>query len=356
MIEDGTIIQEAYAWFVDFKVEPPTIHLRNRSTDFSSEVHDVYRFGAYIVDCPLGIVLVGGLCSRGLPSQDRDIVSIQWTNLLSDGFVQVQPLLTYADQTPLVSPLFVGHSAVWDGKGIAVVGGGAVCFSFGSNNNQHVWRLNLDLTIEGGVWKYQGRDLVETAAKKLKLTTDDTTPDFKRRTRLITPIPRRSLDSRSSFLRAMHKSTPFVIEGLDIGPCTERWTTQYLKRHVGPSRKVIIHRARERAMVFQSQERNFEYETSSFDDFMDAVAAGERQYFRALAASDHKKPANFHEDFAGIAQDFTIPSELTLISKQLHSSVLRISGPVAMWLHYDVCVTMFLTQPVFTSNDAFYYR
>ena len=289
------------------------------------------------MDCPLGTILIGGVQARRSPLKTRNIVSIRWhTHPIQDD-IQVEPLLDHLEAESMVPSLLVGHSAIWDRKGLVVVGGGATCFSFGSYNNQHVWRLRPDRTVEIGPWMHQQHDPTKKALPEAQLALGATKMDQKRTGKSI-PIPKKSLESSSAFIRSVRESKPFAIECLDIGRCCEKWTMQYLKHRVGTERKVVIHRAKERAMVFHSKERNFEYVTTSFADFMDAIAADGRQYFRALASSDHKKPADFHRDFEEIAQDFTIPPELDLLKRNFHSSVLRISGPVAMWLHYDVSI------------------
>jgi tRNA wybutosine-synthesizing protein 4 len=50
-------------------------------------------------------------------------------------------------------------------------------------------------------------------------------------------------------------------------------------------------------------------------------------------------PADLKRDFPAIAADFQLPPELKLAEDNAHSSPLRISGPVNMWLHYDVGLT-----------------
>ena len=83
--------------------------------------------------------------------------------------------------------------------------------------------------------------------------------------------------------------------------------------------------------------KNFRYVTTEFGEFARRMAQGDRLYLRAL--SDEKpteKPAVLEEDFPALAVDFVLPEELSLVKKNLFSSVLRLSGPVNMWLHYDV--------------------
>lgn len=84
--------------------------------------------------------------------------------------------------------------------------------------------------------------------------------------------------------------------------------------------------------------KNFKYENRAFGEFLDAVELGEKSYLRATSASKPTERATrLCEDFPEIAADFRLPPELHYVSENEHSSPLRVSGPVAMWLHYDVC-------------------
>lgn len=89
-------------------------------------------------------------------------------------------------------------------------------------------------------------------------------------------------------------------------------------------------------MNFLPESRNFEYANCTLQQFMDTISQGGKEYFRALSSDERDVPANFHKDFSAVACDFVLPSELKFVDDNLHSSVLRISGPVTMWLHYDV--------------------
>lgn len=85
------------------------------------------------------------------------------------------------------------------------------------------------------------------------------------------------------------------------------------------------------------QAKNFSYITKEFGTFLDEVYAGSRQYLRSISAKQPSKlPANFAVDFPGLKDDFHLPAELSLAADNIHSSPLRISGPVSIWLHYDV--------------------
>lgn len=88
-------------------------------------------------------------------------------------------------------------------------------------------------------------------------------------------------------------------------------------------------------MNFQS--KNFAYVTELFGTFLDEVHAGGNQYLRSISMEQPSKlPADLSRDFPGLQNDFRLPESMSLVRENEHSSPLRISGPVTMWLHYDV--------------------
>lgn len=111
--------------------------------------------------------------------------------------------------------------------------------------------------------------------------------------------------------------------------------------------QVVVHQASTEHMDFVS--KNFRYVTQPFGQFMEAVDAGEMLYLRSLSAERPSElPADLGRDFPAIANDFRLPPELKMAAENTHSSALRISGPVNMWLHYDVGIS--ISAP--TSSDA----
>ncbi len=83
--------------------------------------------------------------------------------------------------------------------------------------------------------------------------------------------------------------------------------------------------------------KNFRYVTTEFGDFARRAGQGDKLYLRALSQDKpSKKPAVLADDFPALAPDFVLPAQLSLVAENLFSSVLRMSGPVNMWLHYDV--------------------
>lgn len=92
-------------------------------------------------------------------------------------------------------------------------------------------------------------------------------------------------------------------------------------------------------MNFQS--KNFSYTNKPFGIFLDEIEKGGRQYLRSISAEQPSKlPADIATDFPGLKDDFRLPGELAFATDNFHSSPLRISGLVTMWLHYDVRETI----------------
>jgi tRNA wybutosine-synthesizing protein 4 len=87
--------------------------------------------------------------------------------------------------------------------------------------------------------------------------------------------------------------------------------------------------------------KNFSYVTKTFGEFIDQADSGEKLYLRSLSSDKPSElPADISKDFPSIAADLQLPPELRLVVENAHSSPLRISGPVIMWLHYDVSLLL----------------
>lgn len=81
--------------------------------------------------------------------------------------------------------------------------------------------------------------------------------------------------------------------------------------------------------------KNFRYTTMNFGNFVQQVRDGKRLYLRALSAeAPTDQPANLEKDFPMLSPDFVLPGELSMCRDKIHSSILRVSGPVHMWLHF----------------------
>lgn len=98
---------------------------------------------------------------------------------------------------------------------------------------------------------------------------------------------------------------------------------------------MVVHESSDEAMSFL--DKNFKYTSMRFGDFVDGIEAGRRLYLRALSTDEPAgKATSLALDYPSLSPDFELPPELARVATNAHSSPLRLSGPVTMWLHYDV--------------------
>ncbi|KAF1990871.1 LCM-domain-containing protein [Aulographum hederae CBS 113979] len=295
------------------------------------------RFGATLLDSSIGLLLIGGVVSGPLLRQHEEICLFRAP-------------LTFCGISlsfkPGHRPLLVGFgSAAVDGN-VFLIGGGAVCFSFGAFWNTSFSMISATETPQKSApfWRLRRSKSLDIPAPDTRHPQDFDIP---------LPIERESGESRSDFqletaavsrltvtsedeFRVMVETRePEIIEEVTLGPCTELWTSSYLTEKLGHERPISIHSCSSLYMNFQT--RNYTFKTEPFGDFMTRASKGEHVYLRALSVDKpYTTPANLTDDLPTIAEDFVLPSSFQQASDNQHSSVLRISGAVTMWLHYDV--------------------
>ena len=330
MCEDGTVISNFHRWSVNFESNTIAIESSFRQDPVN---WSICRVGACLNYSPLGLLLIGGIEFRGIPPSGQEIVKL--TPIASTSSYSAEAILRDGEPACNPQPLLVGHTAIWDGEGLVMIGGGATCFSFNTHLNRHIWKMNRQGNVEFASWRlcHYSQEPNEPLSKRLKALTINRTPDklpimveeFKH-------VRRGKLSNTKNLLNCIRENEPFVFEGVNLGDCTDKWTTEYLKSKVGPDRSVLIHDSESEHMTFEN--RNFERKEVKFANFIDAIISGQKQYLRSLSAN-RKATAAFDTDYPEISCDFTLPPELN-VDAMFHSSVLRIAGPVRMWLHYDV--------------------
>jgi tRNA wybutosine-synthesizing protein 4 len=302
------------------------------------------RFGAVAVRVGPGVLLIGGVGPRGPLRHGEEIILLR-----NDGtVVPCEPVLSEIDALPM----FVGHSIkrISDDE-LIMVGGGTVCFSFGAFWNSKTYSLVLgDLHKSPGKhWKLLSdlRKVMDDKHSSINVGKDSTqgtidsritqTSNNLKMQGALKGDPVQRISELPTVRENVHRFTarPVVIRCLNLGLCTSLWTKDYLKEKIGPSTPTIIHAASSPHLSFR--DKNFVYETVAFNSFLDDAFAGSHVYMRALSTSKPSKaPANLAIDYPALAVDFKIPDELKFAEQHQHSSVLRISGDVNMWLHYDV--------------------
>ena len=150
-----------------------------------------------------------------------------------------------------------------------------------------------------------------------------------------------SVLSANVFTSIAANGQPVVSRNVELGPCVDEWQSlDTVKDRVGVDRTVVVHLSEDRHMDFQ--DKNFDYIKKSFGIFIDDFKLGYKQYLRSLALDDPaRKPADIVVDFPRLAKDFHLLDQLNSVTNGVHSSVLRISGFVDMWLHYDVRLAVY---------------
>ncbi|KAL4904898.1 tRNA wybutosine-synthesizing protein 4 [Aspergillus multicolor] len=356
---DGTILEDSWAWRLYKQADGSLcVELTDQTESLKavSPGYDVLpRFGATVTSTLRGLVVAGGIIPRRIVPRHGEILLLNSAVLLKcieSGSPIDAPALSTIGLSPDFNgprPLLVGHvSHAAKTDQVLLLGGGAVCFSFGTfwtegtwllgpadeqdqiNNN---WALVRSDNEQASQEKAAAKKPVKTKAPQ-KATRKPKPKHYKSTTK-VAPIPRISVNSTAEFQQILDDARPVIIEGADIGPCTDRWTKEYLVDTVGADRKVIVHATSSETMSFQT--KNFKYEAKPFGSFMDEVHAGGRQYLRSISEKQPAKlPANLATDFPSLSGDFRLPEAFRTVVENAHSSPLRISGPVTLWLHYDV--------------------
>ncbi|KAK4155251.1 hypothetical protein C8A00DRAFT_42135 [Chaetomidium leptoderma] len=342
---DGLVSDQILSWEADKPTVKFTPLRITGDGDADTSRQLLTRFGATSLQHGDEFVLLGGVAKDHLLSHQDEVLLCSASN----GELTITRRLTSRNAVEggsIPRPLFVGHSAVSMPDGdVVVVGGGATCFSMGTFWNSGVYSLRIPaagsrdtgLSTSSDCWVHEKS--IDIIPNQRSLVVPTKHQDTGERAR-ITPILRLKLDTANDFSKVVREGRPVVLEGLDLGSCVPAWTLDYLVDKVGSDRKVVIHEAATQAMDFTA--KNFRYVTAEFGDFARRVEQGSKLYLRALShEKPSEKPAVLADDFPALAADFVLPGQLSLVAENLFSSVLRLSGPVNMWLHYDVMANVY---------------
>ncbi|KAF1955701.1 Clavaminate synthase-like protein [Byssothecium circinans] len=329
----GTVLDDLWEWRITalnnklhlkFKDRTNEIRKANTSLTFG-------KFGASLIPFKHSLLLIGGVSKKEIGSLREDFVVIHTDS--NENTIRVeQPTVSLPESA---WPLLVGAGAApvsWDE--VVVAGGGAVCFSMGS-----FWNKGY-LTITTDAARAQPWTVLLSASGEAKTNIPPSLPKAGAKAKKSaepkpTTISRVQLNSSEDFVTLLTASKPTIIEGQNIGPCLQLWTLDYLKENIGAARDVVIHECSSDRMTFK--DKNFQYTRQPFGAFIDGISLGAKTYLRAISSTQaNKLPTKLEEDFPEIAADFHLPHVFTFVRDNLHSSPLRVSGPVALWLHYDV--------------------
>ncbi|KAI0137534.1 leucine carboxyl methyltransferase [Xylariales sp. AK1849] len=361
LLEDGTNAKQALRWKLKLsESERPSISFFSLTTSNdvkSGTQSDIVnrpktlldRFGASaILDKNGHLLVLGGIIEDSILPRELEVMLVDMTkgsesNVLAAG-VMVQSQGSEAGRT--TRPLLLGISLARTRDGeILMMGGGATCFSMGTYWNNGCCSLTYNVPSQKPTvtwigpqtsWRFnQTFELTDDTSALNRISSDDQASQS-----TLVPIPRIRLESPRAFADVLKAGKPVIIEDADLGTCVQTWTPEHLVAKLGSDRKVVVHEATTAKMDFNT--RNFSYVTKEFGPFMSEVGKGGKMYLRALSEDGPAdEPTILSRDFPGLAAEFRLPPEMALVTDNTFSSVLRISGPVNMWLHYDVMANVY---------------
>lgn len=342
MSQDGIVFNDFWKWSLETSEDGTAIiqltdlseKLRNATT-FAGYVAG--RFGAMVNVVSNKLLVIGGIGVRGVLIEKMEILCLDIAELGRNEWASsiIQTIDAHYE-SPTLRPLLAGHASATVDSSVVVVSGGVVCFSFGTFWNNYIWQI-CDISVDTPEeWKY----LQVTESRSTKVADGFSRKPLNEPSKPseIKSIPRVITQTAADFETIMNQAKPVVITGLNIGACTDKWSKEYLVETLGFDRKVVVHEAQGDHMNFQK--KNFSYNTKDFGTFMDEIHQGSHYYLRSISSDQPaKKAASFEQDFPEIKDDFALPEQLSFARDNTHSSPLRISGPVTMWLHYDASIS-----------------
>ncbi|KAK0626186.1 methyltransferase-like protein [Immersiella caudata] len=348
-IREGLIARQILTWELTISDgTKPTIKFKYPKGLDDFHHHTLERFGATAYWDGNTYKIIGGIVRDQILQHSMEVLQLDESNYVLS-IRRTEYLSNNGDGLP-PRPLLIGASAVPLSNGqFVVLGGGATCFSMGTFWNKGVYTFrpvehtqdnSQTLPSSVSAWSHEKTIDIVPGERSIPLRPTSTVEGGTNAQVHIKAIPRIKLQSSKDFEDLLRKGQPAVLEGLDLGACASLWSLDYLAAQIGLDRQVVIHDSPTQSMNFTS--KNFKYTTTTFSDFTQLLKSGSRLYLRALSSDKpSEKPASLDSDFPSIYPDFTLPPQLSAVHENLFSSVLRMSGPVNMWLHYDVMANVY---------------
>ncbi len=297
------------------------------------------------------LLVSGGVSSEGLFNRYNTLITLNTTT----GSVSPIPI---SEKVWNKMPLLVGFNLVQLQKAasdqyniLSCIGGGAVCFSFGSCWNNILFLSQKQLNKPKGVTQLLGKINYglkienETRVVKRSINPVIDSSNALGVSSFEKVIPIESIDfkdlTESLWSLIQSRKQPIVFKNCDLGSCLTDWSAEYLKNKVGSERQVVVHKASCKESTLSFQKKNFKYETVSFEEVIDSIFSKKsswKYYLRSLSAdAPRDKPASLSLDFPKLSPDFKLPGVLSYLLDEQFSTPLRISSAnTSVWLHYDV--------------------
>jgi tRNA wybutosine-synthesizing protein 4 len=332
----GTVLEDSWEW--SFSAAPePRVNFQNLTNDAPCGVSSptYARIGANLVPWGDSLLLVGGVSKKGIHSWAEDFVLLAQNGTeISTEHLPVR--------MPSKRPLLVGMGvAAISRDEIVIAGGGAVCFAMGSFWNEAVLSVTRKMTEETRPWrplsvqaddKAQSKPTDDPRKEKRKSQQNKTKKSTSPRTK---NVPRVQLHSKDGFSALCAAAKPAIIEGSDLGPCSDLWTAEYLQAKLDTSLEITVQEFSPSSKV--PKDKDSESVKRTIASFFDNISSGFHACLPAVSSSQSENPSSkLEEDFSEIAGDFQLPPCFEEAKSNHSNSSLQISGPTSLPLHYNV--------------------
>jgi tRNA wybutosine-synthesizing protein 4 len=174
--------------------------------------------------------ILGGIIKNEILDESTEVCFLDTEGKVSQAILSRVP-------SSAPRPLLIGLSVISTGSSLLIMGGSAICFSFGTFWNSGCYTLRRSpVESPNGIWRFLH---TVDATKPAGLPVEHPHPTT---LNAMTSVPRIRIESSANFEQILRSAKPVILEGLDVGPCTTRWTMSYLLEQVGAERKVsFIH-------------------------------------------------------------------------------------------------------------------
>ena len=239
MTADGTIIDDLWEWTLNGEDSIPSIELTKARTSWLGTPNFISRMGACLTRSPIGLLLIGGVSSNFL-TQEYEIVCL--SQEISHGTQALRWVWkTVICQIIKQRPLLVGHSThTWKDL-VIILGGGAVCFSFGTYWNTEL--ITLSTSNEQGFCAPNHHGPKDETTLPQQNLGDIFTGQLRasekhQRGFDATTLTGLQLESPEDLTRFIKQGRPVVMPANDLGPCIRQWTLDTLTLKIGADRTV----------------------------------------------------------------------------------------------------------------------
>ena len=242
--EHRLVHSDIWRWELDSRHE--IINLINHTCDSADlGLNGLARFGASIAhahETHQFAVIAGGIGRQCLPDESTNILVINFDGN-NIGEKKLRPIcvkLRAANEFPFMIGACIAAPSI---NKVLVIGGGAVCFSFGTYwNKSCVINLDVEDVVDEN-WHLSSSN-VSIDQQKVLPNANDTFEVFEAgnigeaATKYLKTVCRLPVNGEEDFLRIIASNKPVIIEKSDIGRCVEKWSTSYLKEAIGAERMV----------------------------------------------------------------------------------------------------------------------